>query len=135
MALKTVCLDTDILIDHLRGDERVVHPIEELEEGGNILSTTTINSFELYYGAQKTEKKEKNIEGVRMLLERLVVFEFDHRASEKAGEIAARLESEGLPIGFRDILIGSTAITNDGELLTKNIRHLERIRELKIRTI
>ena len=132
MALKSVCLDTDILIAHLRGDERATRQIEELEDAGNLLSTTTINAFELYYGAQKTEKREENFEAVKQLLYRLLVFDFSERAAEKAAEIAARLERDGDSIGFRDILIGATAITNDSELLTGNIRHFERIHEVKL---
>ena len=132
MALKSVCLDTDILIAHLRGDERATRQIEELENAGNLLSTTTVNAFELYYGAQKTEKREENFEAVKQLLYRLLVFDFSERAAEKAAEIAARLERGGDSIGFRDILIGATAITNDSELLTGNIRHFERIHEVKL---
>lgn len=132
MALKSVCLDTDVLIDHLRGDERATRKIEELEDAGSLLSTTTINAFELYYGAQKTGKREENVDAVRRLLSRLLVFDFGERAAERAGEIAAQLEEDGLTIGFRDVLIGATAIINNSEFLTKNIRHFERIRELKL---
>ena len=132
MALKSVCLDTDILIDHLRGDERATRQIEELENAGNLLSTTTINAFELYYGAQKTKEREENIGAVRQLLYRLLLLDFNERAAEKAGEIAARLEKDGDSVGFRDILIGATAITNDSELLTRNIHHFERIHDVRI---
>jgi len=132
MALKSVCLDTDILIDHLRGDERATRQIEELENDGNLLSTTTINAFELYYGAQKTKEREENIGAVRQLLYRLLLLDFNERAAEKAGEIAARLEKDGDSVGFRDILIGATAITNDSELLTRNIHHFERIHDVRI---
>jgi len=132
MALKSVCLDTDVLIDHLRGDERATRQIEELEDAGSLLSTTTINAFELHYGAHKTENRRENVEAVRRLLGRLLVFDFVERAAEKAGEIAARLEAEGASIGFRDILVGAIIITNDSELLTRNIRHFERIHEVKL---
>jgi predicted nucleic acid-binding protein len=135
MALRSICLDTDVLIDHLRGDEETIRRIKKLEDEGKILSTTTVNSFELYYGAEKTGKREKNVEAVRRLLDKLVVLEFDGRSAEKAGELAARLESEGNSIGFRDIFIGSTVITNDVELLSKNVRHFEKIHELKLRTM
>ena len=132
MALKSVCLNTDILIDHLRGDEEVTRQLEELEDSGSLLSTTTINAFEVYYGAQKTEKKGENIGAVSRLLSRLLVFDFSERAAEKAGEIAARLEANGASIGFRDILVGATTITDNSILLTRNIRHFERIHELKL---
>ena len=59
--MEIICIDTDILIDHLRNRREAVEEIERLEMEGFQLSTTVINSFELYYGAYKTKKKEKNV--------------------------------------------------------------------------
>ncbi len=84
MAILSICLDTNILIDTLRGDEETVKRIKEIETSGNILSTTTINAFELYYGAEKTEKRERNKESVRKLLERLLIYDFTEKASERS---------------------------------------------------
>jgi len=134
MDIKAVCLDTDILVDHLRGEEKAVRQIQELEASGGILSTTTINAFELYYGAQKTEKRERSRDAVKKLLGRLVIHDFTEKAAEKAGEIVAHLEAEGNPIEFRDAFIGATAIANKSTLFTRNIRHFERISELELHT-
>ena len=46
------CLDSDILIDFLRGKEKAVKYIESIRESSRIV-TTVINVFELYYGAFK----------------------------------------------------------------------------------
>lgn len=132
MAILSICLDTSILIDTLRGDEETVKRIKEIETSGNILSTTTINAFELYYGAEKTEKRERNKESVRKLLERLLIYDFTEKASERAGEIAANLEAEGKTIDFRDIFIGATALINESTIFTKDINHFERIPHLKL---
>ncbi|MBS7631477.1 type II toxin-antitoxin system VapC family toxin [Candidatus Bathyarchaeota archaeon] len=132
VVLKAVCLDTDILIDHLRGDREATRRIEELEGTGNILSTTAINAFELYCGAKKTLKRRENTEAVRRLLDRLLVFSFDERAAENAGELAAKLEADGASIGLRDVLIGATVIVNDGELMTRNIKHFEKIDDIEL---
>ena len=129
MDIRTVCLDTDILIDHLRGEERVVRQIRELEASGTILSTTSINAFELIYGAEKTERGR---DAVKKLLGRLVVHDFTERAAERAGEIVAHLEAEGKPIGFREAFIGATAIANRSTLFTRNTRHFEVIPELEL---
>ena len=132
MAILSICLDTNILIDTLRGDEETVKRIKEIETSGNILSTTTINAFELYYGAEKTEKRERNKEAVRKLLERLLIYDFTEKASERAGEIAANLEAEGKTIDFRDIFIGAIALINESTIFTKDINHFERIPHLKL---
>jgi len=52
-----VVIDTDILVDVLRGVEKTVAFIADLENNGSKLSTTVINAFELYYGAYKSKKK------------------------------------------------------------------------------
>ncbi len=131
MALSPVCVDSDVLIDHLRGDEYATRRLEALEVG-SILSTTAINAFELYYGANKTRKREENTRAVERLLGRLVLLDVGVRAAERAGEMAAQLEVEGVSSGFRDILIGATAVTNGCELLTRNFQHFERIPGLKL---
>ncbi|MCX6648551.1 MAG: type II toxin-antitoxin system VapC family toxin [Candidatus Bathyarchaeota archaeon] len=131
MALRPVCVDSDVLIDHLRGDSEATHLLESLE-AGHLLSTTAINAFELYYGAYKTRRKEENTEAVGRLLGRLILLDVGVRVAEKAGEVAAQLEAEGVSPGFRDILIGATAVTNGCELLTRNPRHFERIPGLKL---
>ena len=131
MALRPVCVDSDVLIDHLRGDADATRRLEVLEAEGP-LSTTAINAFELYYGANKTRKREENTRAVGRLLGRLLLLDVGVRAAEKAGEVAAQLEAEGASPGFRDILIGATAVTNGCELLTRNSQHFERIPGLKL---
>ena len=132
MAILSICLDTNILIDTLRGDQETVKQIKEIETSGIILSTTTINAFELFYGAEKTENRERNKEALRKLLERLLIYDFTEKASEKAGEIAANLEAEGKTIDFRDIFIGATVLINESIIFTKDIDHFERIPDLKL---
>ncbi len=132
LAVLSICLDTNILIDTLRGDKETVKQIQEIETSGNVLSTTTINAFELYYGAEKTEKRERNKEAVQKLLDRLLIYDFTKKASETAGEIAANLEAEGITIDFRDVFIGATALVNESTIFTKDINHFERIPHLKL---
>ncbi len=127
MAKPNICLDTDVLIDTLRNHTNTVKFIRQLESKGAELSTTTINTFELFYGAHKTAKNEQNIQATKTLLSRLVIYDFDASAAELAGEIQVALEASGHPIGFRDLFIGTTAIVNSQQLLTRNIKHFELI--------
>ena len=126
-----VCIDTDVLIDNLRNRGKTVEYLLTLEEQKVTFATTTINAFELFYGAYKTKKME-NIESVKKLLERLVVFEFDTEASEIAGKILAKLADEGKMIDFRDTLIGAIVLVNDYVILTRNVKHFKKIPGLRI---
>jgi predicted nucleic acid-binding protein len=126
-------LDTDILIDLLRGNEEIAQNIDLMEGKGSLLSTSTLNTFELYYGAYKTRNQSENILATRRLLDRLIIHELDLAASEKAGELQANLEKEGTPLEFRDTLIASIVLTKDISLYTRNTRHFRRIPELELR--
>jgi predicted nucleic acid-binding protein len=131
MELLKVCIDTDVLIDNLRNDEKVVSYITGLENKNAMLCTTTINSFELYYGAYKSRRPAEGISAVTRLLDRLVVMDFDSKASETAGRILADLESNGKLVEFRDVFIGATALVNDCTVLTRNTDHFSKIPDLK----
>jgi predicted nucleic acid-binding protein len=62
----------------LRGREETVEFIKRFkrfEEAGTNLSTTTVNSFELYYGARRSKRREKNLGATKALLTRLVILD------------------------------------------------------------
>lgn len=125
------CLDTDFLIAILRGKNAVKSKMEALDiEGGN--ATTTINAFELFYGAYKSTNRTRNLREVFKLLDRLVVLDFTLEASEVAGEITAQLETEGEMLDFRDIMIASIVKCNRMTIITRNINHFKRIEGLQI---
>lgn len=125
MDAQTVCIDTDILIDHLRGSPEATQAIESLEEAGRTLSTTSVNAYELTYGAWKTREPQTNLEAVETLLSRLNVYPLSLEAAQEAGKIMAHLERNGTPVEIRDIFIGATAITKGASLYTRNTRHFE----------
>lgn len=127
-----VVIDTDILVDMLRGVEGVVSFIAEFERKGFTLSTTTINAFELYYGAYKSKKRSQNLAATRKLLERMRILKLGPKSAERAGRIHAELEAGGRPIGVRDALIGAIAATRGYALLTRNVEHLRKIRGLNL---
>ena len=132
METREKCLDTDILIDNLRGVPHTINEIKRIEENGDILSTTTINIFELTYGAYKTKEIRRNLQAIDTLLSRLKIHSFNEKAAATAAEIVANLEKEGNTIDFRDAFIAATAITNNTTLYTRNIKHFNRVPKLKL---
>jgi predicted nucleic acid-binding protein len=128
----SICLDTSVLIDNLRGKTQTVEFIKRLEEAGTTLSTTTINSFELYYGAYRSRRREKNLTATRTLLTRLVILDLTDESSNKAGRILAYLEEEGDLIGFRDALIAAIAMNHETTLATSDIQDFSRVPDLQV---
>ena len=132
MEASSICLDTSVLIDNLRGKTQTVEFIKRLEEAGTTLSTTTINSFELYYGAYRSRRREKNLTATRTLLTRLVILDLTDESSNKAGRILAYLEEEGDLIGFRDALIAAIAMNHETTLATSDIQDFSRVPDLQV---
>jgi len=132
-ATRTV-IDTDILIDLLRNVKKVVGFLAEIEERGKLLSTTAINAFELYHGANKSREREHNLLATRKLLNRLILLPLELRSAETAGRIYAELETKGQPIGLRDALIGAITLTKGYTIITRNVEHFQKITGLTVIT-
>jgi len=127
MEATRVIIDTDVLVDLLRNVARVVDSISEMERKGCLLAITTVNAFELFYGAYKSKNRQKNLTSTKTLLGRLVILKMGVTSAQNAGRIYAELEQEGQPIGLRDAMIGSIALTKGYSLATRNTEHFKKI--------
>ncbi len=129
-----VLLDTDILIQFLRNDEDAKKEISRLLESYQLLSTSSINVAELYFGAYLSESKEENINAVNKLLSKLVIYPFDIIDGKIYGEIRASLKRKEELINELDIFIASIAIEKDIKLITRNIKHYEKVHKVQVET-
>jgi len=132
MDITRVVIDTDILIDLLRNVKKVLEFVSNMESYGWTLSTTIINAFELYHGAYRSKKQAQNLASTRRLLERLIILRMNLKSAENAGRIYAELEIKGQPIGLRDAMVGSIALTRGYALATRNVEHLQKIPGLSL---
>ena len=125
--MEKTCLDTDFLIDILRKKEE---PLKWLiKNTDKQLFTTTINLFEIFYGAYKS-KNNNELKACEELSDTFSVVSLSKEAAKTAGKIASSLEREGKTIDFRDIMIASIAITENASLKTFNTKHFSRINGL-----
>ena len=125
------CLDSDFLIAVLRGYPEAEDKLRELDQEGR-QATTSINSFELFYGASRSREKRNNIEKVKNLLERLEVLPFELGSSERAGEELAALSARGESVDFRDAMMAAVARSNGLPIVSRNRDHFSRFRDLKL---
>jgi len=125
------CLDTDLLVAILRGENDARSGLAELDEGTRN-STTTINAFELFYGANHSQRKSHNVGMVKTMLQKLDVLPLSLKASEIAGEILSELASDGEIIDYRDALIAGIVLEIGCTLVTRNRKHFARIPKLKL---
>ena len=127
------CLDTDLLVAILRGKQEAITIVNELDTDAKA-ATTTINAFEIYFGANKSERKKENVKETAKLLERLIMFPLDLSSSRRAAEISAELVAKGVTIDFRDAMIAAIAAENGLTLVTRNKGHFNRIKGLQTET-
>ena len=117
--VRQVCLDSDVLIELLRQNEKTKQTVESLNAE---FFTTAINSFELWFGRKKSEL-------VFEFLEILHLLPLDDKSARIAADLRRELERRGEPIDLRDLFIAAICITNSIELFTYNKKHFERLKE------
>ncbi len=61
----------------------------------------------------------------------LTVLPFDQAAAEAYGSLRAKLESSGEPLDEPDLRIASIALSRDLTLVTANLRHFDRLPDLR----
>ncbi len=128
-----VVIDSDVLIAILRKKPDAGKFISSIKNTQSP-ATTIINEFELLVGANLSAN-EDNTKQTEALLSDLTILALDKKAVKKASEIYAYLLKRGEKIEANDVFIAAIAITNNEALLTKNIRHFQRIPGLKIQQI
>ena len=94
------------------------------------IAISAIVAHELFYGAFKSRRAERNVALVDAL--RFAVIEFDKEDARQAGKIRALLASKGTPIGPYDVLIAGQAMARNMVLVTGNTGELERIPGLRL---
>lgn len=86
---------------------------------------------ELYYGAYKSTKRDRNLANLNRFFSQFISLPFDDNAAAIAGQVRVQLDTAGTPIGSNDLLIAAIAIANDLTLVTHNTREFGRINGLK----
>ena len=124
-------LDTNICIYYLKGMyPKIVS--ELLSKNPDNIKIPSIVKAELFYGAEKSVIKEETKEKINEFLLPFEIIGFNDEATEVYGATRRSLEKKGLIIGPNDLLIASIVLSENGILVTKNIKEFERIKELKI---
>ncbi len=126
-----VILDSDILVGFLRGDEKAKEKIAQLAEK-EALSTTAINSFELFKGAFLSRRREENLKEVGSMLQNLNILSFDYRTSLVCANKFKEISDKRKEISLADLIIASIAISEGERLITRNEKDFGIIDGLRI---
>ena len=113
--MKNILIDTDLLIDFLRGKEAVRKFFLSVAEE-NTLYCSVITVAEIYAG-MRDEEKEKTDD----LLDSLNIVEMNRAIAEKAGRYKYQIRRQTLELD--DCIIASSAFYTKALLVTGNGKH------------
>jgi len=126
-----IFLDTNIISYYLEGNEIVTSELMNYFEDDVQLCISVINVYEVLKGFRwknKTHLENK----FNLFLKYAKIFTIDETVINVAATIYADLRRKGINIGDADILIAAIVISNNGILVTNNIKHFENISQLRI---
>jgi tRNA(fMet)-specific endonuclease VapC len=123
-------IDTDWVIDFLKGKRGVVDKLSSLVDKG--LAISIISLAELYEGIYSSDNPERPMKGLHHFLAGMTVLGIDDEIAKIFGKQRTILRKERKLIDNFDLLIASTCLHYDLTLLTNNVSHFDRIKELKI---
>jgi predicted nucleic acid-binding protein len=118
------CLDTNIIIDIFRGDEKIIKKVEKIWDEGVFVTSITV--CELYKGAYGHLNFEEKIKIVDDFLENTRIISEDFHSCKKFGEMWQHLKKRGNQIGDFDLIIGSIIEVNNLTLITRD-RHFKKL--------
>lgn len=118
-------IDTDIIIDHLRGEEKARDFLRQIKSGGSDILYSVITKAELYSGVRPKEVKK-----VARLLSSMEEVRIDGEIAVDAGRYRNKFySSHGLLLP--DALIAASAKKAGAVLITLNKRHYP-MKDIKI---
>lgn len=123
-------LDTDICIYAIKN--RPPQLRTKFNKESEFICISSVTLAELIYGAEKSERVERNLEVIDAMASRLEVLEFSSKAAAHFGNIRADLERAGTPIGAYDLMIAGHARSEGLSLVTNNEREFQRVDGLRI---
>ncbi|MCV7402034.1 type II toxin-antitoxin system VapC family toxin [Mycobacterium fragae] len=121
-----VIVDTDLLVDFLRGKGSGVRLVRELV-AGHRLRVTAITAFELRVGTDFLGRRDDILRLVRSR-----TFPLDPSSALRAGDVAATLRAAGKDIGMADCLQAGICLNFDLPFATRNRKHFDRVEGLRL---
>jgi predicted nucleic acid-binding protein len=125
----TYLLDTNHCIYFINGlekplqrrkqaEQQVIQHVRAVSEPVIFFSEATLG--EMYYGAQRSNKKTESLEKIAFLKKMFEPLEVNETVWKMFGETLALLHQAGTPLSDRDLLIASTAKVHNHILVTND---------------
>jgi predicted nucleic acid-binding protein len=122
----TIVIDTSVLIDHLRGDERARDAVTAAARAGERLSASVLTKVEILAGMRRPEST-----ATRRLLGVLDWIAVDDELAETAGRLANHYLRSHPGVDPVDYVIAATAQSLNADLRTCNVKHFPMFQDLE----
>lgn len=113
--MKNILVDTDILINILRGREKAREFLSALVDEATIYCSV-ITIAEIFAGMKEHERKK-----TEALIDSLNILGVTREIAEKGGSYKSRIKSQGLELD--DCIIAASAFSRQAVLATGNVKH------------
>jgi tRNA(fMet)-specific endonuclease VapC len=121
-------LDTDAVVDVLRGNRRVAAQLAALSPED--IGVTSMTVAELFYGAAASREPDRSRGEVERFLDQVRILAFGRRAAVLHAKLRWLLRAQ--PIGPNDLVIAATALAAGAVLVSSNTGEFIRIPELRV---
>lgn len=123
-------IDTNILVYAYRNQGQCRARLEAQNPSDIYICAITVAEIE--YGIAKSLRPD----GLRLFLadvkNRYALQPMSLSAATQSGQLRAKLERQGQPIGPYDLLIAGVALAHDMTVVTRNVREFERVPGLRV---
>lgn len=120
-------IDTDILIDYLRLQEKAINFLDSLSRKERCIAFLTV--FELLKGCSNKEQEAR----ISRFTKKFGILDLNADIAKTALQIY-RVKRWTIGLGIADSFIAATALRYKCELVTRNIKHYQSIEDLKLKT-
>ncbi len=124
-------IDSDVAIEYLRGNPRVVENLRSIDR----LAITQITLAELFYGIYKSQNIKKHEEKLRDFLSGMRVLGLDALSCRTFGRLKAGLTDKGRDIDDFDLMIAAICLSTENTLITGNLKHFQNVEGLTIKSM
>jgi tRNA(fMet)-specific endonuclease VapC len=104
-------LDTGIMGDFINRRRGVDIKVREARQRGARIGTCLPVVGELFFGAEASASRDKNLPRLKRALSGIICWPFDRWAAEEYGRLAAELKRLGRPMQQIDIQIAAVALS------------------------
>ncbi len=128
-----VCLDSDFIIDLLRGKPFAVDFFNKCKDSEDLI-TTEVSKFEIFSGIYLKKVLNEDEKSVASgFFDSLSTLPFDDSCGEIAAKIFASLSKSGNIIGQADMFIGAIMKKNEcNKIITRNVKDYSRIDGIEV---